>query len=140
MHVHALDRAAALPGVVHRAVDDVLDRLLEIAVGRDVGGVVASELEARVEEALRRRLDDAVPAEDRAGEDDVVDALVADNPLARRVIAVERLDEVRRGTRRPRTRGRSAPPQRGVRGLCFRTTALPARTAGTTQLTAVSSG
>ena len=39
---------------------------------------------------------DAVAAEDRAGEEDVVDPRVADDPLARRVVAVERLDELLR--------------------------------------------
>src|SRR5262249_50780245 len=62
VHVDALDGAAALTGVVDRAVDDVVDGLLKIAVGRDVGRVVASELEAGVQKATGRRSDDAMAA------------------------------------------------------------------------------
>jgi hypothetical protein len=99
VHVDALDGAAALPRVVHRAVDDVLDRGDQIAVGGDVRRVVAAELVADVEEPALRGLRDAVTSEDRAGEDDVIDARVADRGLGRRVVAVERLDEPVGGVR-----------------------------------------
>ena len=97
VHVDSLDRAAALPCVVDRAVDDVLDRLREVAVGRDVRRVVAAELEARMQKAPGRRLDHPVPAEHAPGEDHLVDAIVGDHSLALRVVAVERLHQVSRG-------------------------------------------
>jgi hypothetical protein len=64
VHVDALDRAAALPRVVDGAVDDVLHRLVEVAVGGDVRGIVSPQLEADVEEALRGRLLDAMATVD----------------------------------------------------------------------------
>ena len=96
VHVDPLDGAAALARVVDGAVDDVLDGLREVAVGGDVRGVVPAELEARVKEALRGRLDDAVPTEDAPREDDVIDAVVGDDPLALRVVTVQRLHEIGR--------------------------------------------
>ena len=45
VHVDALDRAAALAGVVHRAVGERLGGGLRVGVVADVGRVLAAELE-----------------------------------------------------------------------------------------------
>ncbi len=92
MNVHALDRAAALPRVVDRAVDDVLDCLVEIAVGRGVGGVVAAELEADVQEAITRGRLDAMTAMHRAGEEDVIDPWIGDELLGALVVEEDGLN------------------------------------------------
>src|SRR5258706_12952766 len=73
MNVDALDGAAALPRIVDGTVDDVLDGPVEIAVGGDVSGVVAPELEPDLDQALGGRRGDAMTSEHRAGVDDVVD-------------------------------------------------------------------
>jgi hypothetical protein len=44
--VDALDAAARLPRVVERAVDEVVDGVVEVAVGQDERRVLAAELEA----------------------------------------------------------------------------------------------
>ena len=63
MHVDPLDAAAALAGVVERAVDQLLDSRVEVGVGAHIGRVLAAELEADADEgAGRRALDPAAAA------------------------------------------------------------------------------
>ena len=139
MHVDALDAAAALPGVEERAVDQVLDRVLEVGVGAHVGRVLAAEFEARRRVKCRPR---------RA------------RPRARPRTEPVKFTWSTRGRTRSRaaacawssTRcwkrpcGQAAPrrrPRRSARRpaasapACFRITALPAISAGTIELTAV---
>ena len=87
-----------------------------------------------------RRLLDAVPAVDRPGEHDVIDARVAHDALARRVVAVKRLDDVPRSRPAEANARAKCSPQSGLRGECLTMTALPASTAGMTTFTAVRSG
>ena len=90
VHVDALDGAAALPRVVDRAVDDVLDRLLEVAVRSRIGGIVSAELEADVEEAVLRGGLDAMASMDGAREEDVVDTGIPDEPFGVPVVDEDR--------------------------------------------------
>src|SRR5438477_588542 len=53
VHVDTLDAAAALAGVVERAVDEVGDGVVEVRIGRHVGRVLPTELQPDVDEALR---------------------------------------------------------------------------------------
>src|SRR5437763_17127602 len=77
VHVYTFDGAAALTGVVDRAIDDVFDSLDEVAVGSDVCRVVAAELKAGMQEALDRGEDHAVATENRPGKNDMVYARIA---------------------------------------------------------------
>ena len=61
MHVDALDRAAALAGVVHRAVGERLGRDLRVGVVGDVGRILAAELELQPDHARADRRGDARP-------------------------------------------------------------------------------
>ena len=56
VHVDALDRAAALAGVVHRAVGERLGGGLRVGVVADVGRVLAAELELQLDHARAQRL------------------------------------------------------------------------------------
>ena len=59
--IDALDAAAGLPAVEERAVDQILDRVRQVGVGADIGGVLAAELEADADETVGRRLLHAAP-------------------------------------------------------------------------------
>ena len=89
--VDALDRAAALAGVVHRAVGERFGRRLRVGIVGDVGRILAAELELEPDHA-RRRSPAAIfaPVADRAGEEDAVDRLLeqrrADSPAPTRVM------------------------------------------------------
>ena len=54
MHIDALDAAAALPGVEERAVDQVLDRMVELGVGAHIGRVLAAQFEPQRREGAGR--------------------------------------------------------------------------------------
>jgi hypothetical protein len=74
--VDALDRAAALAGVVHRAVGERLGRGLRVGVLGDVGGILAAELELQPDHARTHRRGDARPGGGRAGEEHAVHLLL----------------------------------------------------------------
>ena len=80
VYVDPLDRAAGLPRVVARAVDDPWHGDRQVGVRRHVGRVLATELETRVDEAPRlgRVSEHLPPAVDGARERDVVDRTRAD--------------------------------------------------------------
>jgi hypothetical protein len=77
--VDALDRAARLAGVVAGAVDDVLDREVEVGVARDVGRVLAAELEPGADQPIggRELALHGAPGLDGAGESRRGDARIA---------------------------------------------------------------
>ncbi len=56
MHIDALDGAAALAGIEHGAVDQVLDRMGEIGIGADIGRILAAEFQAEAHELAEGRL------------------------------------------------------------------------------------
>src|SRR3954463_129887 len=134
--IDALDAATGLPGVEEGAVDEVLDREVEIGVGPDIGRVLAAELEPDADEAAGRCLLDRCPAGDRAGEGDVVDAELRINAA---VVACDMCTALRSPSGSPAAFAASSirSAQSGVWCECLRTTALPAISAGTTALTAV---
>jgi hypothetical protein len=53
MDVDPLDRAAGLAAVEEDAVRQILDRVLEVGIGSDVGRVLAAQLEAGAKETVR---------------------------------------------------------------------------------------
>jgi hypothetical protein len=61
VHVDALDRAAALAGVVHRAVGQRLGRSLGVGVLAHIGRVLAAQLELQLDELVAHGLRDALP-------------------------------------------------------------------------------
>ncbi len=91
VHVDALDAAAALAGIEEAAVDEILDRVVELRIGAHVGRVLAAELEAGGDEAIGRRALDRVAALDRTRERHEVDAVGRDERLGVRVRNVQHL-------------------------------------------------
>ena len=81
VHIDALDAAAALAGIEEGAVDQVVDRMVELGVGQHIGRVLAAELEAERHEGAGRRLLDGAAAGDRTGEVDMVDLARAEQLL-----------------------------------------------------------
>ena len=96
VHIDALDAAAALAGIEERAVDEVLDRVVELGVGQHIGRILAAELEAERGEGAGRGALDRLAARDRAGEVDVVDLARADQLLGLGVAEHEVLEEALR--------------------------------------------
>src|SRR6185503_18101575 len=76
--VDPFDAAAGLAGIEVAAVDQVLDRELEVGIRAHVGGILAAELEAGGDEAPGGGLLDGVAAGNRTGEGDESDARVGD--------------------------------------------------------------
>ena len=76
--IDALDAAAALAGIVERAVDQILDGMIELGVGPHIGRILAAELEPERGERAGGGALDGAAAGDRAGEIDVVDLAGAD--------------------------------------------------------------
>ena len=137
VHIDALDAAAALAGIEERAVDEVLDRVIEIGVGAHIGRVLAAELEAERREGAGRGALDRAAAGDRAGEVDVIDRAPS-RSASRSSSCVE--DEVLEQALRQAGRVEGLwkrSPTSSVCAACFRITALPAISAGTIVLTAV---
>jgi len=58
VHIDALDGAAALAGIEHRAIDQILDRVVELGIGADIGRVLAAQFQA---EAMNLRALPAAP-------------------------------------------------------------------------------
>src|SRR5207237_9328808 len=88
-----------------RAVDDVRYCVAEVRVGRDVGRVLAAELEPDVDEALGALAIDFVAAAHRAGEAHVSDLRSGDDLRAGVVARVDGGDQVfRRAGARERSR------------------------------------
>ena len=77
--VDSLHRATRLPRVEERAVDDVVDRMVERDIGAHVGRVLAAQLESRTDETIGGRALHRVTATHRAREGDERDSLVADH-------------------------------------------------------------
>ena len=136
MHVDALDAAAALAGIVEGAVDQVLDGVVELGVGADIGRVLAAELEAERREGPGRCALDLASAGDRAGEVGMVDEARAEN-AARSGRGQDEVREHALGQAGLVHRHRKRSPARIVCVACLRMTALPAMSAGTMVLTAV---
>src|SRR5262249_32009278 len=74
MDVDALDGAARLAGVEHRAVNQVLDSRPHRRVGPHVGRVFAAEFQPRRYEPFAGGPLPGVPARHRSGESDEADA------------------------------------------------------------------
>src|SRR5262249_56833962 len=72
--IDALDPATGLPRIVERPVDKILDGVIELGVGPDIGRVLAAELKSGRGEGAGGGTLDGAAAGDRAGEIDVVDA------------------------------------------------------------------
>src|SRR3546814_15321179 len=70
MDVDALDGAAGLAGIEEGAVRQVLDGVLQVGVGPDIGRVLAAELQPASGEPASERLLHGEAAGDRAGEGD----------------------------------------------------------------------
>jgi hypothetical protein len=85
VHVDALHRAAGLTGVVAGAINDILDGERQVGVLCDVGGILAAQLEADLDESLSGREVDLAPALDRSGERDMIHAWVAHQARGRLV-------------------------------------------------------
>ena len=81
VHVDAFDAAAALAGIVERAIDQIFDRVVELGVGPHIGGVLAAELKPDRGERARGSTLDGAAAGNRAGKIDVVDPSRADQLL-----------------------------------------------------------
>ena len=140
VHVDALQAATGLAAVEVRAVDDVLDRVREIRIVAHVDRIAAAELEADADEALRGCALHGVAAGDRAGERDEVDARIANRTLRVLVTHVQRLEHAVAAGRLPAGTAAKRSAHSGVCAECFRTTALPAISAGTTLFTAIRYG
>ena len=82
MNIDALDAAAGLTGVEEGTIDQVLDGMVEIGIGANVGRVLAAEFESRADEAAGGRPLNGVTTRDRAGEGDEIDVVTCDDPLA----------------------------------------------------------
>src|SRR5205807_1286111 len=89
VHVDALDPAAALPGVVVGAVDEIGDGMVEVGVGGDVGRILAAQLEPDVDEAPGALAIDLMSAAHGAREADVSDLRPGDDLRAGLVAGVD---------------------------------------------------
>jgi hypothetical protein len=134
--VDPLDPAAALAGVEAGAVDEILDRVGEVGVVADVGGVLAAELEVSGDQGAARRRLDRVAARHAAGEADEAGLATAGEAERRLMVEVEVLEHARRHAGRVE-RGLETLGAKGVWAECFRSTVLPAASAGRSALTAV---
>ena len=137
VHVHALQSAAGLPGVEIRAVDDVLDGVLEIGVVPHVHRIAAAELEPHADETRGRRALHGAAAGDRARERDEVDARIADDEIRVLMRGMQDLERALRAVPRPSRHSAKRSAASGVCAECFSTTTLPAMSAGTTLFTAM---
>ena len=133
VHVDALDRAARLPGVVAGAVDDVRDGKVEVAVGGDVRGILATEFQAHGREPAGGLLHHPPTGRDRPGERDVGEARIAHQSVGFGRWNDDVGEQV--GNLGVAKGARDRLPS-----LCLSTTVLPASSAGTITFTGTSSG
>ena len=115
--IDALDAAAALAGIEERAVDQVLDRMIELGVGAHIGRVLAAELEPERGEGAGGGALDGAAAGDRAGEVDVVDLAGADQLLGLLVRQDEVLEQALGQAGAPERLGEALADEQGLRGV-----------------------
>src|SRR5690606_32766145 len=77
--VDALDTTAALAGVEESAVDQILDRMIELRVGADVGGILSAKLQGDRGECARCRPLDGTAARYAACEGHVIHLACTEN-------------------------------------------------------------
>jgi hypothetical protein len=93
VHVDALQSAAGLAGVEKRAIDDVLDGVIEIGVMPYVNRIAAAQLQAHADEPRGRRALHGVPAGHRARESHEVHARIADDLVGIFVRRMQHLED-----------------------------------------------
>ncbi len=96
MNIDPLDGAAGLTGIEEGAVHQILNRVIEVGIGTDIGWVLAAELQPERDEAPTGGLADGAPAGDRAGEGDEIDLRTGDEGLRCQVIEVKILENASR--------------------------------------------
>ncbi len=86
-------RAAHLPLVEPDRIDDALDGAVEVGVVEDDERAFAAEFERERLATARRLLADEAPDIGRAGEGDLVDAVVSDDRRARLAVAGDEVED-----------------------------------------------
>ena len=86
MHVHALDAAATLAGIEHRAINEHRRRLRHVRIRRHIRAILAAQLEVAIEVPLRRACINFLTAAHRAGEHHVIDVTLFNQPRRVRVV------------------------------------------------------
>ena len=117
VHVHALQSAAGLPGIEVRAVDDVLDGMLEIGIVAHVHRIATAELETHADESRGRRALHGMTAGDGARERHEVHARIADDPVGVVVRGVQHLEYALGKSRRSQALGKALGGERRLRGM-----------------------
>jgi len=94
VHIDALDSAAALAGIVGRAVHQRIDRRIEIRVFHDVAWILAAELQAKPGKRTRRSALHRATAFDRTGEVDEIEATSSNQGRGSLVIEEHVLEDI----------------------------------------------
>ncbi len=136
MHIDALDAAAALAGIVGRAVHQRIDGRIEIGVFHDIARILAAEFEAEAGEGAGRCALDRPAAFDRAGEIDEVEAAGRNQRRGRLMVEEDVLEDILRNAGLDEGLHQRSPT-RIVWLACLRMTVLPAISAGAIVLIAV---
>ena len=108
--------AADLPLVEPDRVDDALDRAVDIGVLEHDEGRLAAELERQLLACSRGRLADGAADLGRAGEGDLVDALLGDERRPGRAVSGDDVDDARRQPRLDADFGEGERGQRRIFG------------------------
>ena len=117
MDIDPLDPAAALAGIVHRAVHQHVDGQVQVRIRADIAGVLAAQLQPQGGEGARRRALDRLPAPDRAGEVHEAEAARADQAFGRGVVQDDVLEHILGHACRMEGLGQTFAHQQGLAGV-----------------------
>ncbi len=116
-HVDPLDPAAALARIEHRAVHQRIDRSIEVGVGADIAGILASEFGRNRNEGACRRALHGLTAADRAGEVDEIDCSFGNQGVRRVVVDDDVLKDLFRHSGRVERLGQTLADLQALAGM-----------------------
>ena len=117
VHIDALDAAATLAGVEHRAINQRFDRSREIGISPDIGGVLAAQLQPHRRESSCRRTLDRTTRRNRPREADMVDLCRADQRQGFSMAQHKRLEQSPGQSRPVHGHLETFAHQQGLRGM-----------------------
>lgn len=117
MHIHPLDRAATLPRIKHRPIDQLRRNIRKVRVRPHIRGIVPAQLQVHRQHTTGRRLANAQPAARGARERNEADLRQGDD-LVQHVegAAVDELEEGLRDAGLREERAEALADERGLGG------------------------
>ena len=106
-----------MPGIEHRAINQRLDRRVEIGIGADIAGILSPQFSADACEGARRRTFDRAATRNRPGKVDMVEGSFRNQACGCLVIEKEVLEHIIRDPGSVKGFCHAFADQQGLRGM-----------------------